>query len=442
MAMHRTAFVALALGALGAGCSDAGYDAGVGEATEAFSFDLMHTRPECSYDGHPDTWCTHDDAKRLAELSGMEKRIKTVLDRATDPTKASITIAYFSFSNKAVYTKLCEKGRAGFAVEGFFDQSYRTAMPAQLAAECQGPSGKNVRMHFLGQMSQSPFIWRLHHNKFLIVDPGDDQPVSIDFSSGNLSSFGTSAHFDHWVLTESPRSSNLVRQHRCVVSALQKAINPSGSGADEMIDDPDVYRETLESCLAKEHTLFAPGIEWVDEAVAAEQIAPLFSPNPSNDNERILVDQIERVASGGRIYGAMQHFLDYAVASALQDAVKRGVDVRLIMDDDVITGEGEVPGVRDFYDSELAEPVSGMHVQFLATNAGDHQMMHNKFIVLEKLDGDTTRVFSGAGHFTSAGLRDNYENFYVSANDELSAKYGELFDYMWPRTRTQAQIEQ
>ena len=137
----------------------------------------------------------------------------------------------------------------------------------------------------------------------------------------------------------------------------------------------------------------------------------------------------------------MQHFLSYDIAGALQQAVKRGVEVRLIMDDDVITGEGEVPGVRGFYDSELAEPVSGMKVQFLVTNAAEHQMMHNKFIVMENFDGKTTRVFSGAGHFTDAGLRDNYENFYVSESDDLSAKYGELFDYMWPRTVTQSDIE-
>jgi len=433
---------ALGFALFGLGCSDAGQPGTAGQnETELVPFDLMHTRPECQHDGHPDTWCTHDDAQHAASLSGMEKKIGAILDRAKDPEKSSIVIAYFSFSNKSVYSKLCEKGRAGFSVEGFFDQSYRTLMPAQLAQECQGPSGNNVRVHFLGQLSQSPFIWRLHHNKFLLVDAGVGQPVSVNFSSGNLSSFGTSVHFDHWALLETPRDSNLYKQHGCVVSALRKAINPKGAAQDEEIDDPDVYRSALEDCLTEEHTLFAPGTEWVDKAIAEEKIAPLFSPNPSGDNERILVDQIDRVAKGGRIYGAMQHFLSYDIAGALQQAVKRGVEVRLIMDDDVITGEGEVPGVRGFYDSELAEPVSGMKVQFLVTNAAEHQMMHNKFIVMENFDGKTTRVFSGAGHFTDAGLRDNYENFYVSESDDLSAKYGELFDYMWPRTVTQSDIE-
>jgi phosphatidylserine/phosphatidylglycerophosphate/cardiolipin synthase-like enzyme len=422
-----------------AGCSGDPAANSSSENITELSYDLMHTRPECTHDGHQDTWCTRDDTLRLADLAGMEARIKTMLDRATDPAKARITIAYFSFSNKAIYNKLCERGRKGIPIEGFFDQSYRTGMPAQLAQECQGPSGNNVRVHFLGQMSESPFIWRLHHNKFLIVDAGDDSPVSLNFSSGNLSAFGTSVHFDHWVLTESGRDSNLVKQHDCVVKALRKAINPNGAAQDEQIDDPDVYRSTLDSCL--EDTLYQPGIEWVDRAIEAEKIAPIFSPNPSGDNEQILIDQIDRVKQGGRIYGAMQHFLHYDVARALQQAVDRGVEVKLIMDDDVISGEGEVPGVRQFYDSQLKESVSGIKVQFLVTNAADRQMMHNKFLVLENVDGEKTRVFSGAGHFTDAGLRDNYENFYVTESDELSAKYGKLFDYLWPRTVTQSDIE-
>jgi hypothetical protein len=66
--------------------------------------------------------------------------------------------------------------------------------------------------------------------------------------------------------------------------------------------------------------------------------------------------------------------------------------------------------------------------------------MHNKFLVMEGLDGDKTRVFSGAGHFTDAGLRDNYENFYLSQSDALSAKYDALFGYLWQRTVTEAQV--
>lgn len=407
--------------------------------TEGFAFDLMHTLPECNHPGHAPTWCSKDDGKILAQKSGMEDRVREILSRAQDPATSKIVIAYFSFSNRSVFDALCEKGKAGFSIEGFFDVSYRTLMPADLAKSCQGPAGGNVKVHFLGQVSQEPFIWRLHHNKFLLVEPGDGTPVSVNFSSGNLSSFGLSVHFDHWALLKAPATSNLVKQHDCVVDALRKAINPKGAPADEMIDDPSVYRETLNACL--KDTLWTPGTEWVEKAVAQEAIAPLFSPDPNDNNARVLAQNISRVGAGGKIYGAMQHFLHFEIARELQRAVKRGVEVRLVMDDDVVTGEGEVPGVRDFYDSMLAPEVSGMNVQFLATNASEFQMMHNKFLVMEGVDGNKTRVFSGAGHFTTAGLRNNYENFYLSQSADLSAKYKELFEYMWPKSLTREAAE-
>src|SRR5262245_33291960 len=131
--MHRSfASLAVVLAAFASGCSDGASTGAAGQnENEAAPFDLMHTRPECAHEGHPDTWCTRDDAAQAAEASGMEKRIVSILSRAKDPAKATITIAYFSFSNRAVYNKLCEMGKAGFSIEGFFDQSYRTQMPAQ-----------------------------------------------------------------------------------------------------------------------------------------------------------------------------------------------------------------------------------------------------------------------------------------------------------------------
>jgi hypothetical protein len=409
------------------------------DQTEDTPFDLMHTRPECHHDGHPTTWCTRDDVGPTAALSGMEKRINAILDRAVDPATSKILIAYFSFSAKGVFTKLCEKGKAGFDIEGFFDQSYRMQLPAQLMS-CQGPSGKNVRIHFLGQLSQVPYVWRLHHNKFLIVDSGDERPVSVNFSSGNLSSYGISEHFDHWALLTAPRASSLVKMHLCVAESLRKAINPEGAAVDQQIDDPNLYRSSLDACLSAQQTFFAPGTQWVEHAIDAEKIAPLFSPDPAGANAQILVENIGRVKPGGKIYGAMQHFLHYGIASALRSAAQRGVSVRLVMDAALISGQSEVPGVKPFYDSYLKESVSGMKVQFLVVNSPEFQMMHNKFLVMEGLDGDKTRVFSGAGHFSDAGLRDNYENFYLSQSDVLSAKYNELFGYLWQRTVTEAQV--
>ena len=444
---RRSDFARVAiLGLLGLGVAACGSRSQTSRTTSQhantlpISFDLMHTRPECNHPPHPSTWCAPADQAALAALSGMESRANALIDLATDPAHATITIAYFSFSDQAVFAKLCDKGKAGFSVEGFFDQSYRTALPAQLA-QCQGPSGNNVRVHFLGQLSQSPWIWRLHHNKFLVVDPGDGSPVSINFSSGNLSAYGMSEHFDHWALLRAPAASSLYAAHRCVIGALRAAIDPTGAPQDQQIDDPGVYRSTLEQCFQTSNVTWNPNDNsWVEQAVATEGIAPLFSPDPAGRNAQILIDHINRVQPGGHIYGAMQNFNYADVALAMQAAVQRGVDVRLVMDAAVLTGQSEVPGALDFYNQYLKQSISGVDVQFMVVDSADFQMMHNKFLVMENLDGSVTRVFSGAGHFTDAGLRDNYENFYVSQSDDLTGRYQELFNYMWPRSATESQV--
>ncbi|MBI4405452.1 MAG: hypothetical protein HY537_14910, partial [Deltaproteobacteria bacterium] len=271
-------------------------------------FDLMHTRPECHHSGKPTTWCTFDDVATAALKAGMEKRVGQMLEDAEDPEQSRIAIAYFSFSNEAVFKKLCERGKAGIPIEGFFDVSYRGGAkhPGKLAKECQGPSGDNVQVHFLGLDRSDPGNeWRLHHNKFLIVDTGADT-LKINFSSGNLSQSGLSIHFDHWVMLEASRKTNLARQHECVIQSMQKALDPNDSGEDAEEDDPDLYRSSLEKCL-KKNTLWDKGTEWVEDALKKEKIAPLFSPDPDDRVYKVLAENIDQVVKGGKIYGAIQH---------------------------------------------------------------------------------------------------------------------------------------
>lgn len=430
-----------------AGCTAASDDSVTGDEqnlTQEVSMKVMATKPICAHEGQPDTWCKRSDSGASAKRAGMEAEIAKIIDEAQDPEKARITIGYFSFSNKRVFESLCDKGKAGFKVEGFFDVSYDGAdqLPLRLANECQSqvaPAGgePNVVVHFLGEVKYAPGggvdVWRLHHNKFLLVEPNEDGKLArVNFSSGNLSSYGLSLHFDHWAMLAVPADSDIVAQHHCLVGALRDSLRPDGGEKDAAADDPWTYRQSLDTCLAK--TRVGKGSKWIEEALAEDRIAPLFAPDPQDRIYGALRDQLSRVRPGGRIYGAMQHFLHHGIARELASAVKRGVEVQLIMDDDVVAGGGEVPGVQEFYRSYLAESASGIRVQFLRTNSGERQMMHNKFLVMENIDGDKTRVFSGAGHFTTSGMRNNYENFYLSQDERLTADYRGLFDEMWARS--------
>lgn len=416
---------------------------------QILKWDLMHTRPAtreaggCNHPPHSPSWCDSDDRLEAAKRAGMEDVVRSLIAEAQDPTKSSIVIAYFSFSNRAAFEALCEAGKRGISIKGFFDSDYASDpsnFPGRLAAECQAPGKTNVDVRFLGAKNTmvEPIVWRLHHNKFLLVDSGNPDSVSLNFSSGNLSSSGLSLHFDHWGVLRVRRSSNIYRYHQCVVSALDAA-RPQGS----QVDDPDRYLGELQDCVSRQDVRTS-----VESSIKSERVAALFAPNAKNEVYRALKSNIARVGAGGAIYGAIQHFLHYGIAQDLCDAADRGAEITLLMDNDVMSGESEVPGVRDFFESALrpclrtpAAGGGGFTIRYMETNAAIMQMMHNKFIVLKNLDGTgRDRTFSGAGHFTSSAMRRNYENFYITESPEMVTKYTKLFEYMKEFSLSEEQV--
>jgi phosphatidylserine/phosphatidylglycerophosphate/cardiolipin synthase-like enzyme len=196
------------------------------------------------------------------------------------------------------------------------------------------------------------------------------------------------------------------------------AIDPDQDGVDNDVDDPGIYRKTLDACFKGMKQLS------VEQAIAKEKIAPLFSPNPENIVAETLISEIRKVKKGESIVGAIQHFTHTGIAKALIAACKKGVSVQMLMDDDIFTGESEVPGVSEFFNGVLDG--SCIQTRFMQTNGAAFQLMHNKFLVLGE-----NRVFAGAGHFTYSAMRDNYENFYLMQDDSIRGQYRDLFNSMW-----------
>src|SRR3990167_4309763 len=406
----------------------------------ALDLRILHTRTECNHDGHTSAWCTLEDSRAAEERAGMVKEINRMLDLADSPD-SKIYIGYFSFSNKGVFKKLCEKGKEGISIEGFFDYDYskEDQLPLRLENECQGENGDNIKVRFLGEKvfktdpetgeyilnpetgERIVDVWRLHHNKFLIVDPGKGNDLSISFSSGNLSAFGTSLHFDHWVTTVAPYNSQFSKSHKCVVEGLRTAVDDSEAAKD----DPDLYKQAFDLCFEQLNLSYETGLE-------EDGIYLLNSPNDDGRTEDALIAEIENLGEIARentnskyaIYAAMQNFTHDGIARALNKLCrnKQGrVEVNMIMDDDVVLGSSEVPGTSKFFNAYLKNRENGgkscININFMETNSAVKQMMHNKFIVFT--GPNYARSFSGAGHFTYSGMTHNYENFYVSNGESL-----------------------
>lgn len=395
------------------------------------TYNLMHTKPTCQIQGKASTFCELVNMTDMESKAGMVATISKQLDVAlAHASTAHVYISYLSFSNMPVQKKLCELGQAGVAIEIVLDNGSRGQGDGLLKPECQ--KGANIKISYLGGLTASP--WRLHHNKFLIVDTGiDTQPITINFSSGNLSSFGTSLHLDHWVTLQASRESNVAKSHMCVISGLRAALQKAdevkmyeGGIANAAFDSvvADTYISSREECFKTSNV-----ISTLDPEKALEQdgIAAVYSPNKNNEVYKTVHNEFAKITQlkAGYIYIAIQHFLDRRVANDLLQAARAGVDVRIVMDDDVVRGEAEVVGVKEFLEETLF-PEKRIQIRYIQTNSTIRQMMHNKLTIL-----NGQRVFSGAGHYTGAAMSKNWETFYLTANKGLTLQYMKYFDEIW-----------
>ncbi len=424
----------------------------------SISFDFMHTKPNCQVpfpemgEGkfHKPTYCEGTSQKQVAADSGMEKRIVEMLDTTMkDPKNSKVFVAYFSFSNKVVQQKICDLSAAGVSVRAFLDNGSVGTIDNIIMnnVKCLDANKKlNVKLSYLGgnttvnSETGSAGFWQLHHNKFMYIDSGLNL-VKINFSSGNLSSFGTSLHLDHWVMLEAPKTSNITNSHICVMAgleaadALAKKMTNDGTTEEKTTFDQrkvsNAYIDEREKCFVAKNVYPRVGGEKVSEEVEdmlkAEEIAPVFSPNNDDAVADAFLDTIDDLKSGEYLYIAIQHFLHSEIKNAILRAAKRGVEIKIVMDDDALRGESEVPGVdklildldnRNSIDIRLAETNHGA--------GGNGSMMHNKLAII---NGDMT--FSGAGHYTRAALQNNWENFYFVSNKKTISNYSTYFKWLW-----------
>lgn len=402
-------------------------------------FRMKHTVQVCKHPGHQPTWCdggAGDDIKNSIKAGGLETDIIDQLDRALiNPKKSRVFAAEFSFSDKPIQAKVCELGKAGVDVVIVLDHGSSDNL--EFASACQAnPTKPNLRTITLGGFTDYP-EWRLHHNKTVMVDPGDGSDFNIDFSSGNLSTFGVSLHMDHWVMITAPGTSNIVRATQCLFKGLMSADDKATQlgmyvSTPDWSKEPEVmktYKNARDNCLKANNVIpmYKP-----EEAIEAEGIAPFFTPN-GRLAQTTLVNEIKKITEAhkpnapGYIYVAIEHFSNQAVASALNKAATAGVDVRIIMNSGTVSGGTEVASDAPFYYKNLKP--GKIKIRFIETNpkaGGSGQQMHNKFAIL-----NGKRIFSGAGHYTNSGLETNFETHYLTQDEKLSKDYAKYFKELW-----------
>lgn len=388
-------------------------------AASDYTWELVPTIPTCN----GGVSCDEAEMQAHIQKSGIVARLQEMTERAVKE-KGKIALAFMSFTEPSLWKTLCEAGKRGTVIEGFFHG--RAGPPKGLAftleRDCQGTGKKkNVKMLYMGMPENGKSGWRLHHNKFFLVDYGKEK-VEIAFGSANLSTQGLTVNFENWNFFTAKRDFTFVQNHLCDLEAMRQARK---AGKDE--DDPKVFREILDKCLADG----VPTAALIEKILKRDGVVAMFAPDKKDRSYETLSDNIKRVVEGGRIRMAVYFFMHKPLIELLQQAVKRGVEVELLVDDDIYSGKG-IATQKRFWDAYIQPKVSGFKIRTFDTNEGIFQLQHNKYLVLEGVDSrGNVRVFGGAGQFTLSAFQNNYENFFLTDDVNAVKGYQDLFTNLW-----------
>ena len=136
----------------------------------------------------------------------------------------------------------------------------------------------------------------------------------------------------------------------------------------------------------------------------------------SRSGADIIEDLIRSAARS--VVAALYRFNNPRLASALQDARRRGVDVRICLND------------NDHYEENRAaqEVLAGIQVPFRLSQGRDGKgsKMHHKFLV-----ADETTVATGSYNWTPESESRNHENLIVLRDRALAEAYSTEFESLW-----------
>lgn len=370
---------------------------------EGITWELRLNRAQCAHPPHPSTYCKESDRSRVAEESGVEKKL---LSWVKDPAVKSIKLSYFTFGSSSIAKALCEEAQTrALDIEIYLQTSFVESLEKASGVykkllECAVTS-PSLKVYGRGSNS-----W-LNHAKIFLAE-GDDF-ARMSSSSANLSGSGISLHYDNWLFLESTKTNPVALGNICFFKSLKDMLNPEGR------QDKGLFQKNQDLCSPK---AAAGALQFLSTPTSAKVVKPLG----------VLIELIHNAKSTIRIAAhkiTSPPSKKFNLVPALVEASKRGVKISVVFDDDTILKAKQIPGSEalNVSQDELAGyrllKEAGADIRFIDTNEDLMTLMHNKYMII-----DDNTVFSGAGNFSAASLNGtNTEQFYVIRIKELVDAY-------------------
>ena len=136
-----------------------------------------------------------------------------------------------------------------------------------------------------------------------------------------------------------------------------------------------------------------------------------FPPTQGSEVKNEIISLINSASKS--LYAAVYDINDSDIVSALLSAHKKGIDVKVVMDD-----------VQAETEKDIVSPLNSAGI--LKTDDNKSALMHNKFVVI-----DGSKVLTGSTNWTENCLFYNNNNSLFIVSDKLAADYTTEFNEMW-----------
>jgi hypothetical protein len=425
-----------------------------GQTADGLKWKVHFNFPVCDHSdqGFPKgAYCEGSDSSASEKANGVEEQL---ISWIKDPTTKGLYLSYFSFSNKNIAAALCVETslRPELKVTLFLDkgESQVGTFANNLVTLDQDISTPGNRRYVEGYKTGCADRLKpretargsgsfggdgnyLQHTKiFMALDQAElpananqlnawiknSNRIRFTSSSANMSSFGTTLHFENWIFFDAPANNYVAQQNLCTMVGFKAATNATNQRQQ--------FKDAYNAC------------EQQIQSQPMKNVKYYIVPSTANNNGKgpgnALIGLINSAYESVKV--SIHRFTTSSLASPMIRKAKQGVPVKVIQDDDTLR-KGVVNGgaAADVGGDDVAimrrNIDGGVDITFMETNADTTvHMFHSKYVI-----ADESRLFQGAGNFTGTSMnlngRDgNYEHFYVITIPQLAKAYSNAWDYL------------
>jgi phosphatidylserine/phosphatidylglycerophosphate/cardiolipin synthase-like enzyme len=340
---------------------------------------------------------------RFAPQENLREGIVTLLNEAT----SSIDIAIYSLSDRLIVQTLTELAAKKIQIRLILNQPRVKCRPAsgrQTLCEQLENAGIDVR-----------YVIPVMHHKFVLVDgmqTGSFETVKLMTGSTNFSGTAFSSYDEDWLRYNGTSS---------VVKGFQNEFNFLW---DHSIDYPGPATSVPSVQVSSDYTRNAFFTSANSERNSA---AGSFSWDASRNSVNTAVArEIDLAKSSIKV--AQAHFRSPVIYTAIKNAWDRGVDVRMVLDQQEYRPQAENAGNNLFFDETLS--ALGVSIRYKTYSVKwDHataKQMHSKFSII-----DDSKVFTGSYNWSENSESNTFENMVFITDKAIVDRYLKQFEIIF-----------